>query len=262
MIKGIQVRCLKCNTLYERKYNKYESASVFYRIHKCIQCKTGKFLEDPVKQNVNAVVVELKDSDTFSEIDPLRIIVFGDDEPAFDNTRGIEKHVGETVIVTGDIYPVDTSKRKRETRIVSYLYVTHLVNYLSKQDVELTAEDVKAVKRFVKHVGEDKIIDKLADMFATSVIGYRHVKTGVLLAAASTSLDKRMKKINAMLVGDPGLAKSLMLKESVKLVPNSTYESVQFATGKSLTAIVTSDEGDAHILRIGPIPQAKSGILG
>jgi DNA replicative helicase MCM subunit Mcm2 (Cdc46/Mcm family) len=215
-----------------------------------------------VKQNVNAVVVELKDSDTFSEIDPLRIIVFGDDEPAFDNTKGIEKHVGETVIVTGDIYPVDTSKRKRETRIVSYLYVTHLVNYLSKQDVELTAEDVKAVKRFVKHVGEDKIIDKLADMFATSVIGYRHVKTGVLLAAASTSLDKRMKKINAMLVGDPGLAKSLMLKESVKLVPNSTYESVQFATGKSLTAIVTSDEGDAHILRIGPIPQAKSGILG
>ena len=94
-------------------------------------------------------------------------------------------------------------------------------------------------------------------MFATSVIGYRHVKTGVLLAAASTSLDKRMKKINAMLVGDPGLAKSLMLKESVKLVPNSTYESVQFATGKSLTAIVTSDEGDAHILRIGPIPEAK-----
>ena len=80
MIKGIQVRCLKCNTLYERKYNKpefFESASVFYRIHKCIQCKTGKFLEDPVKQNVNAVVVELKDSDTFSEIDPLRIIVFG-----------------------------------------------------------------------------------------------------------------------------------------------------------------------------------------
>ena len=263
MIKGVQVRCLKCNTVYERKYNKpafFESASVFDRIHKCIQCKTGKFLQDPMMENINAVVVELKDSDTFSEIDPLRIIVFGDDEPAFDNTRGIEKHVGETIIVTGDIYPVDISRRKREGRIVSYLYVTHLVNYLSKQDIELTAEDVKAVKRFVKHVGEDKIVDKLADMFATSVIGYRHVKTGILLVAASTSLDKTMKKINAMLVGDPGLAKSLMLKESVKLVSNSTYESVQFATGKSLTAIVTNDEGDAHILRIGPIPQAKGAI--
>jgi DNA replicative helicase MCM subunit Mcm2 (Cdc46/Mcm family) len=263
MVKGVQVGCLKCNTVYERKYSKpefFESASVFDRIHKCIQCKTGKFLQLPTKENINAVVVELKDSDTFSEIDPLRIIVFGDDEPAFDNTRGIEKHVGETIIVTGDIYPVDISRRKREGRIVSYLYVTHLVNYLSKQDVELTAEDVKAVKRFVKYIGEDKIIDKLADMFAMSVIGYRHVKTGILLVAASTSLDKTMKKINAMLVGDPGLAKSLILKESVKLVSNSTYESVQFATGKSLTAIVTNDEGDAHILRIGPIPQAKGAI--
>jgi replicative DNA helicase Mcm len=44
------------------------------------------------------------------------------------------------------------------------------------------------------------------------------------------------------------------------LVPNSRYESVQFATGKSLTAIVTEEEGGAHILRIGPVPQAKGAI--
>jgi hypothetical protein len=140
MIKGVQVRCLKCNTVYEKKYSKpefFESASAFNRIHKCIQCKTGKFLQLPIKEIINAVVVELKDSDTFSEIDPLRIIVFGDDEPAFDNTRGIEKHVGETIIVTGDIYPVDISRRKHEGRIVSYLYVTHLVNYLSTDKPKL-----------------------------------------------------------------------------------------------------------------------------
>ena len=51
-----------------------------------------------------------------------------------------------------------------------------------------------------------------------------------------------------------------MLKEAVKLVPNSRYESVQFATGKSLTAIVTREENDTLILRIGPIPQAKGAI--
>ena len=62
------------------------------------------------------------------------------------------------------------------------------------------------------------------------------------------------------MVGDPGLAKSQLLKEATKLVPNSRYENVQFATGKSLTAIVTKEEGDALILRIGPIPQAKGGI--
>ena len=71
---------------------------------------------------------------------------------------------------------------------------------------------------------------------------------------------KQPKNCMPCLVGDPGLAKSQLLKESVKLVPNSKYESVQFATGKSLTAIVTKDEGDALILRIGPIPQAKGAI--
>jgi replicative DNA helicase Mcm len=81
-----------------------------------------------------------------------------------------------------------------------------------------------------------------------------------LLCAASTSTDKLSKKIHAILVGDPGLAKSQLLKEATKLVPNSRYESVQFATGKSLTAIVTKEEGDALILRIGPIPQAKGAI--
>jgi DNA replicative helicase MCM subunit Mcm2 (Cdc46/Mcm family) len=86
------------------------------------------------------------------------------------------------------------------------------------------------------------------------------VKKGLLICAASTCIDKTSKKIHAILVGDPGLAKSLLLKKAVELVPNSRYESVQFATGKSLTAIVTKEEGDTLILRIGPIPQAKGGI--
>lgn len=58
----------------------------------------------------------------------------------------------------------------------------------------------------------------------------------------------------------PGSCQVSAFKKGIKLVPNSKYESVQFATGKSLTAIVTKEEGDAHILRIGPIPQAKGAI--
>ena len=97
-------------------------------------------------------------------------------------------------------------------------------------------------------------------MFATSIIGNNHVKKGLLLCAASSSADKTAKKIHALLVGGPGLAKSRLLRESTRLVPNSRYESVQFATGKSLTAVVTQEEGNALMLRIGPIPQAKGAI--
>jgi hypothetical protein len=66
-------------------------------------------------ENINAVIVELKDHNTFSEIDPLRIIVFGDDEPAFDDTRNIDRHIGETIVATGDIYNVDIGKGRHES---------------------------------------------------------------------------------------------------------------------------------------------------
>jgi DNA replicative helicase MCM subunit Mcm2 (Cdc46/Mcm family) len=128
-----------------------------------------------------------------------------------------------------------------ESRVVTYLYVKYLIKYLSKQEVDLTAEDVKAINRFVQYVGQDNIVDKLSEMFATSVIGNNYVKKGLLLGAASTCTDKTLKKLHSILVGDPGLAKSRMLKEAVGLVPNSRYESVQFATGKSLTVIVTKE---------------------
>jgi DNA replicative helicase MCM subunit Mcm2 (Cdc46/Mcm family) len=263
MIKGMSCQCLKCNTIYERKYDKpelFKSVVPVERIRKCPDCNTGDYLGRYQWENLNAVIVELKDHNTFSEIDPLRIILFGDDEPAFDNTRNIDRHIGETVIVTGDIYSVDIGKGLHESKVVAYLYVKYLIKYLSRQELELTAEDVKAVRRFVDRVGSDHVVNKLAEMFATTIIGNNYVKKGILLCAASTSKDKLTKKLHAILVGDPGLAKSMLLKEATKLVPNSRYESVQFAAGKSLTAIVTKEEGDALILRIGPIPQAKGAI--
>jgi replicative DNA helicase Mcm len=263
MIKGLSRRCMNCNTVFERIYDKpafFESFVPIEHISKCTQCNTKDFLAAPDYENVNALIVELKDHDTFSEIDPLRIIVFGDHEPAYDSTINLDRHIGETVEVTGDIFTIDISRRRGETKMVAYLYVSSLVKYLSKQELELTAEDVEAIKRFVSHVGADNVVNKLSDMFATSIIGYNAVKKGLLLCAASTCTDKASKKIHSILVGDPGLAKSLLLKEAVKLVPNSRYESVQFATGKSLTAIVTKEESDTLILRIGPIPQAKGAI--
>ena len=185
MIKGVTVQCMKCNTVYERKYDKPEFFASFVpveSIRKCPSCKTGDYLGRYVYENINAVVVELKDHNTFSEIDPLRIIVFGDDEPAFDNTINIERHIGETIIATGDIYTVDIG-RSRESKVVAYLYVSHLIRFLSRQESELTIHDVKAVKRFVDFVGRDNVVERLTEMFATSIIGNDYVKKGLLLCA-------------------------------------------------------------------------------
>jgi DNA replicative helicase MCM subunit Mcm2 (Cdc46/Mcm family) len=74
MIKGLSCKCLNCGTEYERKYDKpelFESSESIDRIRKCPECKTGEYLERHEPEIISAVVIELKDHDTFSEIDPL-----------------------------------------------------------------------------------------------------------------------------------------------------------------------------------------------
>jgi DNA replicative helicase MCM subunit Mcm2 (Cdc46/Mcm family) len=262
MYKGVSVKCLKCGEVWSKPYDKPELFPSLLRVHQirmCPACKVGKWLEFPTFDRINAVVAELKDENTFSEIDPIKIIVFGDEEPAFDNTLNIERHLGEPVEVSGDIYTVNTGKSMNDPKAVAYLYVKYLMDYVIKRDIQLSNEDVKAIKRFVDRIG-DKIVDKLSEMFAVDTIKNNYVKKGLLLVAASTSMDKTVKKINTILVGGPGLAKTQLLKSTIELVPGSRYESAQFTTGKSLTAVVDREEDNSVILRSGPIPTAKGAI--
>jgi DNA replicative helicase MCM subunit Mcm2 (Cdc46/Mcm family) len=83
----------------------------------------------------------------------------------------------------------------------------------------------------------------------------------LLVSAVSSSeaLEKNRDRIHTLLVGIPGTGKSQLIRECVKLVPNSRYESSQHASGKSLTAIVAKEEED-YCLRIGPVPLARGAI--
>jgi replicative DNA helicase Mcm len=122
----------------------------------------------------------------------------------------------------------------------------------------ITDLEKEAILRFTSLKG-NRIIDSLVKLFACDVIGCEIVKKGLLLLAASTNRDINQKKLNAALIGDPGLVKSTLLRRAVRLVPNSKYESAQNSSGKSLTAIVEKQE-ESHILRIGPIHAAKGAI--
>ena len=63
-------------------------------------------------------------------------------------------------------------------------------------------------------------------MLDISVIGNEHVKRGLLFSAVNTSHDVAKKdKINILLIGDPGVGKSKLLKRTTKVVPNSRNES-------------------------------------
>jgi DNA replicative helicase MCM subunit Mcm2 (Cdc46/Mcm family) len=69
----------------------------------------------------------------------------------------------------------------------------------------------------------------------------------------------RRGRINTLMVGDPGTAKSLLAREATKVFPNSRYVTAQNASGKSLIAIVDK-EYDSLVLRLGAITLSKGAV--
>lgn len=205
----------------------------------------------PIFDYVNAVTIELQDSDELKETEKLLCILFEE------NTRDIR--IGEKVMISGSIQIVFKNKKA-----VACLYST-AIKYENKEDIQLTELDRQAIHRFVDKKKENTV-DELAKMFAINTIGYDIIKKGFLLAAVSSGLDKKYEnglanreRIHAIIVGDPGLGKSNLLREITKLVPNSRYESAQHSSGKSLTAIVTKENED-YLLRCGSIPLSNGAI--
>jgi DNA replicative helicase MCM subunit Mcm2 (Cdc46/Mcm family) len=107
-------------------------------------------------------------------------------------------------------------------------------------------------------------IDRVVAMFAPNVIGYNDKKLGLLRSIVGARSDHgtdngRRGRINTLLVGEPGTAKSTLAKEASLLLPNSRYVTAQNASGKSLIAIVDK-ENDSLICRYGAVVLAKGAV--
>jgi len=256
MISDVKFYCDKCQALREIPLEKPEF-EISYKECKCEKCnQTAKNLNC---QYVSVVNIELQDTDSFNDIERLSVLLFDKD------TENV--NVGERVIIEGEIF-VLYPNGKTKGKLFSYFYANS-IKYENRENIVLTPQDVEGIKKFRYKIGCSNIISELVKMFDPSIIGYEHVKEGLLLSAVNTgvndygiqnrtnkSIRKRRERINILLVGPPGLAKSQLLYSATRLVQNSRYESAENSSGKSLTAIV-SKEDDVPVLRLGPIPQAK-----
>ena len=196
MISKLTFYCDDCHKLtdLDLAYPFFNPSDILKKYDlKCYQCKryTKNGLNPEFK---NAVIIEVQDIETFNDMDRLPVFLFDND------TEGIG--VGETVAIVGNIRVLEGK------RYFNYLYAES-IQYLNREDLTITKLDVEAIKRFTKIKGETGIIDAIVSMFDKSIVGYEHVKKGLLMSAVNTSDDiSRNERINSLLIGDPGLAKS------------------------------------------------------
>ncbi|EKM55274.1 uncharacterized protein PHACADRAFT_143392 [Phanerochaete carnosa HHB-10118-sp] len=147
----------------------------------------------------------------------------------------------------------------------TYLEVHHIYQ-LKKQysEMELTPE-VEA--QLIKLREDPALYQKLAQSIAPEIYGHIDVKKALLLllvgGATKTTGDgmKIRGDINICLMGDPGVAKSQLLKYISKVAPRGIYTTGKGSSGVGLTAAVMRDPvTDEMVLEGGALVLADNGI--
>ena len=115
----------------------------------------------------------------------------------------------------------------------------------ASEDINISEEEVKQILELSV---DPKIHKRLSESIAPSIYGFDSIKEAVLLqllgGIKKTKSDSGSTRgdIHILLVGDPGVAKSVMLKFVSTIAPKGRYVSGKSATGAGLTATVVKDE--------------------
>jgi len=121
---------------------------------------------------------------------------------------------------------------------------------------------------------EEKILELAKDPWvhrniigsiAPSIYGYDHIKEAIMYllfgGVGKTLPDITVRgELNALLVGDPGTAKSQLLQYVARIAPRGLYTSGRGTTAAGLTAAVIREKGGGMSLEAGALVLADKGI--
>jgi replicative DNA helicase Mcm len=117
----------------------------------------------------------------------------------------------------------------------------------------------------IKLSKDPQVHKKILSSIAPSIFGNEHLKEAVmylLFGGVSRSLpDVNIRgEINALIIGDPGTAKSQLLQYISRLAPRGLYTSGRGTTAAGLTAAVVREKGGSMSLEAGALVLADKGI--
>lgn len=147
----------------------------------------------------------------------------------------------------------------------TYIEAHHIVQH--KKAYEEMIIDDKLLRRINTYSQTGTVYEMLAKSIAPEIYGHLDVKKALLLLLVG-GVTKKMGDgmrirgdINMCLMGDPGVAKSQLLKYISKVAPRGVYTSGRGSSGVGLTAAVMRDPvTDEMVLEGGALVLADNGI--
>ena len=171
-----------------------------------------------------------------------------------------ELNPGDKVRITGTLR---TFREERSGKFKNYIYVNHIEALEQEfEELHLSEEDEEKILELSK---DPHIYDKIIKSTAPSIRGYRDVKEAIalqLFGGAAKQLEDETKlrgDIHILIVGDPGIGKSQILKYVSRLAPRSIYTSGKGTSGAGLTAAAVRDELGGWSLEAGALVLGDQG---
>ncbi|WP_457613853.1 MCM family protein [Methanocaldococcus sp.] len=168
----------------------------------------------------------------------------------YEDTQGVYNGY---VRVTGIVRAIPKSKNNKKIHnlIVQAINIEDLDNYT----IKLTKEDIEDIKKIAKR---KDVIELLSNRLVPEIKGHTVIKKAVFLQQIKgvKKPDKR-DSINILLITDPGIGKTVILKKIGKL-PGNSYINLPTSTTTSIIGVVekkTTLLGESFTLKLGIIPR-------
>ncbi|TFB05830.1 DNA replication licensing factor mcm7 [Trichoderma ghanense] len=175
---------------------------------------------------------------------------------------------GDVVDISGIFLPTPYTgfKAIRAGLLTDTYLEAHHIHQHKKAYSEMIV-DPQLVRRIDRYRQSGQVYELLAKSIAPEIFGHLDVKKALLLlliGGVTKEMGDGMKirgDINICLMGDPGVAKSQMLKYISKVAPRGVYTSGRGSSGVGLTAAVMRDPvTDEMVLEGGALVLADNGI--
>lgn len=174
---------------------------------------------------------------------------------------------GNRLIVTGILRQYQRTTSTGKTTFYDIYLECSSIEIMEQEfeELEISEEEKEEILRLSQ---QPDIYEKITRSIAPSIYGYEEIKEAIALQLVS-GVEKFLPDssrirgdIHIILVGDPGVAKSQLIRYVINLAPRGIYTSGKSTTSAGLTATAVRDEfGDGRwTLEAGALVLADRGI--